>query len=354
MRAAGYCAVRLDIRRSPAIYNTLAALNPMNDRIEAFERLLRELPTTPGENEVDFTRLVVPQLAKILGYSEAETFYEYRAGEANRRADVVFTQAIGNRPWLVLEIKRGRARNIGDWVYQVRGYMSALDCPIGVVISPSLVILVTADNVERFEISSITREEADKIFAALDRHDLQSTDGLRDERNHLIEMIESVEGAVTNESKGKSLERLASWLCDGTPSLRSKYRNLITRSSEIDIVVEYDDSAGRIALFHELGRYCLVECKNWSKPVGVSPVRDFMGKLDKCKVRLGLIFSKNGVTGVDSGADALREIQSRFDRDGVYVLVFSLEDLKTVADSAGFVRLLDEKADALRFDAEGG
>jgi hypothetical protein len=72
----------------------------------------------------------------------------------------------------------------------------------------------------------------------------------------------------------------------------------------------------------ELGRYCLVECKNWSKPAGLSTVRDFLGKLDRCKTRLGIIFSGNGITGVDTGVDALREIHSRFDRDGVYVIVF--------------------------------
>lgn len=326
----------------------------MNDRIAAFERLLRELPSIPAEHEVDFTRLVVPRLAKVLGYSEAETFYEYRAGEANRRADVVFSQAIGRRPWLVVEIKKGRAINVADWAYQVRGYISALDCPIGVVVSPHEVVLITREKFERFALSSITREEATKLFAALDRHDPEPDSHSSYQRTHLVNLIQAVESAVTNEEKGKSLERLASWLCDGIPSLRSKYKNLITRSSEIDLVVEYDDTAGRIALFQELGRYCLVECKNWSKPVGVGPVRDFMGKLDKCKVRLGVIFSKNGVTGVDSGADALREIQSRFDRDGVYVLVFSLEDLRSIDNSAEFVSLLDEKADALRFDAEGG
>jgi len=134
--------------------------------------------------------------------------------------------------------------------------------------------------------------------------------------------------------------------------LKCKYYNLQTRSSEIDIVIEYDCSKGYIPLFEEQGRFSLIECKNWSKPVGVSPVRDFMGKLDKCKARLGVIFSKNGVTGVDAGADALREIQSRFDRDGVFVLVFFLEDIRNIEDGNAFVTALDRKADSLRFDAQ--
>ena len=84
------------------------------------------------------------------------------------------------------------------------------------------------------------------------------------------------------------------------------------------------------------------------------PVRDFIGKLDKCQCRLGIIFSKNGVTGVDSGADALREIQSKFDRDGLYLLVFSLEDLRDINGAAEFLDAIDVKADTLRFDSAGG
>lgn len=115
-------------------------------------------------------------------------------------------------------------------------------------------------------------------------------------------------------------------------------------------MIEYDHSKGELPLFEELGRYCLIECKNWSKPVGVGSVRDFMGKLDKCKIKLGIIFSKNGVTGVNSGADALREIQSRFDRDGLYILVFSLDEIKEIKDGMSFYKAIDSKADRLRFD----
>lgn len=77
-----------------------------------------------------------------------------------------------------------------------------------------------------------------------------------------------------------------------------------------------------------------------------------MGKLDKCKTRIGVIFARNGVTGVDSGEDALREIQSRFDRDAMFVVVFSLEELRSINDGRDFVAALDRKADTLRFDAE--
>lgn len=222
------------------------------------------------------------------------------------------------------------------------------------MVSPEILILITRDEAKHFDLHTLTPEQAEEILRTLERS-AQPSSRPNKALTHgmLVNLIESVEKAATNDEKGKSLESLAQFLFNSISSLRCKYSNLQTRSSEIDLVIEYDRTKEALPLFDELGRYCLVECKNWSKPVGVGPVRDFMGKLDKCKTRLGVIFSKNGVTGVDSGADALREIQSRFDRDGLFLLVFSLEDLKSITDGKAFSEALDRKADSLRFDTQG-
>lgn len=313
--------------------------------------LLLSLPDQAFENELDFTRKVVPHFVRLLGFDEAETFYEY--GGADRyRADVVLSRSITSRPWIVVELKRSRPRNVGDWVYQVKSYLNAFNCRIGVVLSPELLLVIEPGGTKRYELRSINSAQVQEILRALGRQVQPLTD---DEPRHgkLVELVEAVDEATTNDAKGKTLESLANFLFNSVPSLKCKYANLQTRSSEIDLVVEYNPSKERIPIFEELGRYCLVECKNWSKPVGVGPVRDFMGKLDKCKVRLGVIFSKNGITGIDSGVDALREIQSRFDRDGTYLLVFSLDDLKEIKDGRAFAIALDRKADNLRFDAQG-
>ena len=319
---------------------------------EELLQLLRDLPGRTFESEFQFTGEVLPALVKQLGYAESETFYQYPAGRW--RADVVLSSSFGSTPWVVIELKRSMPTNVGDWVYVLKRYLSALNCEVGVVISPEILILIVGGEARRFDLSLISIEDVREIRAALERSAKPSFPPNPDSHpGKLVELIEAVERAVNTDEKGKSLEALARFLFDSVSSLSPKYSNLQTRSSEIDIIVEYDRRNGEIGLFEELGRYCLVECKNWSKPVGVGPVRDFMGKLDKCKTQLGIIFSKNGVTGVDSGADALREIQSRFDRDGVYLLIFSLGDLKGVKGGAAFVEAIDRKADGLRFDAQG-
>ncbi|WP_169517192.1 restriction endonuclease [Azohydromonas australica] len=302
---------------------------------------------------MDFTRQVVPEFVSCLGYSEAETFYEFSADRY--RADVVLSESVSAVPWIVLEIKRGKPYNVGDWAYQVTRYLEALRCHTGLVLAPNLLILVHQGDVKRYVLRELSHRQTEDLFKIISRHSQSVTPVNKNfETSAFVKLIEAVECAENNDEKGESLERLAQALISSAPPLACKYVNLQTRSSEIDIVVEYNNSKDRVPLLDELGRFFLVECKNWSKPVGVAPVRDFMGKLDKCKVRIGVLFSKNGVTGVDSGVDALREIQSRFDRDGVYVLVFSLEDVRHLANGADFLRALDKKADNLRFDMEGG
>ncbi len=317
---------------------------------EELLELLRSLPEKNFNTELDLTREVVPSLVSQLGYSESETFYEYAAGQW--RADVALSNAAGDPPWVILEIKRSKALVVGDWVYQLKRYQAALNCDVGAIVSPELFVLVVGGVTKKFILRSISLEDARQIFATLKRGaQTLPKPGATQPAGKLVELIEAIERATTAADKGSSLESLARFLFNSVPSLRAKYCNLQTRSSEIDIVVEYLGNRGEIPIFEELGRYCLVECKNWSKPVGVTPVRDFMGKLDKCKTRLGIIFSRNGVTGVDSGADALREIHSRFDRDGVYLLIFSLEELKGIAGGLAFVEAIEKKANGLRFDS---
>ncbi|WP_157661183.1 restriction endonuclease [Burkholderia ubonensis] len=312
---------------------------------------LRGLPDTERGSEADFAQHIIPRLVKILDYAEGETFYGY---EKDRyRADAVLSSSIESTPWLVIEIRRQQAYDKADWVYQLQRYVDAFGSQTGLLVSPETVILVSSKEKKIFDLRRLNVDEVEEILQVVERHAQPlPTTVKKSVHMELVDLIEAVESATTNEDKGRSLEMLARSLFGSVSSLRCKYRNLQTRSSEIDLVVEYDRSKGALALFDELGRYCLVECKNWSKPVGVGPVRDFMGKLDKCKVKLGVIFSKNGVTGVDSGADALREIQSRFDRDGVFLLVFSLEDLRGITDGRAFSDALDRKADGLRFDVQ--
>jgi hypothetical protein len=162
------------------------------------------------------------------------------------------------------------------------------------------------------------------------------------------DLLESIYQSKTNDQKKKSLELLARTLFESI-GLICKYVNLRTTSSEIDIVVQIRDQKECGAL-NDFEPYILVECKNWKSPMGAAQVRDFIVKLQKTQLKLGIIFSKNGVSGKRYAGDAVREIRRVFDTDGLYILVISGKDLRAVEQGASFLEILDQKIDHLRFD----
>jgi hypothetical protein len=155
--------------------------------------------------------------------------------------------------------------------------------------------------------------------------------------------------AQTNDEKKKSLERLAKLLFEGIAFLSFKYSNLRTASSEIDLVFRYRGYQ-ETTVFDELGSYFLVECKNWKDSVGAKHVRDFIGKMQSSRVRLGVLVAPKGVTGDGDSADALREIHKTYDKDGLYVVVIAEEHLESVKMGGDFYELLEYEIESIRFD----
>jgi hypothetical protein len=155
--------------------------------------------------------------------------------------------------------------------------------------------------------------------------------------------------ARTNEQKKQSLESLAKLLFQAIPFLSFKYSNLRTASAEIDLVFLYKGFK-ETTVFDELGRYFLVECKNWKDPVGAKHVRDFVGKMKSSKVKLGVLVAPKGVTGDCDSADALREIHRTFDQDGLFVIVIAEELLNLIEKGGNFYDLLEYEIESIRFD----
>ena len=323
----------------------------LKESSDALHRLFEQLPQKKFKFEGELMASITPMLVSALGYAEDETFFDY--GRRNHRADFVVSKSIESKPWIIFEIKNSRTRDISPWIEQLQGYLSAFDAKKGVVISPETLVVICRGFVKKFKLNSLTRAETLEILESLERSEEEALEAHEESvTNQLTSLIERAEAATTNDAKGKSLEALAQYLFTSISSLTCKYANLHTRSSEIDIILEYNSSKGSLPLFEELGRYCFVECKNWSQPVGAKHIRDFIGKLEKCRVKLGIVFAKNGVTGTNSGLDALREISSAYDRNGPIVLVFSLEDLRSISDGEKFSEALDIRYDRLRFDVD--
>jgi hypothetical protein len=332
--------------------------------------LFQRISSTTYSNEISFVIDAIPNFVRTLGYRDDWLLFEHRLAAQQYIADAVVTSSPAGPPRLLIEAKSQRfsGRHMyDDGEAQLLSYQEVSNAEFAVLFAPHLLWILRNGVFQRFDLRTITSEQASDIYEQLRRPDgwpnnlppttITPAVETREisfpyftlSRESLVAALDAVTRAETSHEKGKSLESLGAMLFGGLNGIAVKYRNLLGASSEIDIVVEYNRTVFNPA-FDEFGRYALIECKNWESSVGAKHVRDFKVKLDKTKVRLGFLLARNGVTGAHDGADALREIHSTMDRDGVFIIVVTLDDISSILAGADFYQIIDDRIDRLRFD----
>jgi hypothetical protein len=326
---------------------------PSVEEIERIAGIFREMLSQPCENEIQFLTRWFPELASALGYRKNEFLFESSLGpESQHRADLVLGSGSER---IIVEAKYERERNPRyerlwqSGLDQLRDYLRIGESRIGALISNRRIALFVNENEVTYSFDTISPDEVAIIIRSLKKSGQTVSRPISSPETSMSRMLEAVCQAGTNDEKKNTLERLAAVMLDGLQSVRCKYPNLRTRSSEIDLVCECVTGNAPTAL-HEYGRYFLVECKNWQVPAGAIVMRDFIGKIRKTRCKVGILFSRNGITGEEDGADAVREMSSAYDRDGIIVIVLTGQDLEGIARGSSFERLIDTRLDAIRFD----
>ena len=155
------------------------------------------------------------------------------------------------------------------------------------------------------------------------------------------------EGQSTNE-KGLALESLAKQLFLTEPSFKVRYERMRGRSFELDLVVECTN-VDKVPLMRETGRYLVVECKNEQSRTSAAQVRDFAQKLADCRVNLGVIVTREGITGKDR-KDARDVVANTFIKHGRFIITLTLSDVNAIVRrECSLIDHLDEHASRIRF-----
>lgn len=87
----------------------------------------------------------------------------------------------------------------------------------------------------------------------------------------------------------------------------------------------------------------LVECKNWSKPVGASEVTIFNAKLEARGRPLGILVAAGGITGDADDLSAAHQILFRALGQKREILVVTRGEIEQLCDTDDLVRLLKRK-----------
>lgn len=152
------------------------------------------------------------------------------------------------------------------------------------------------------------------------------------------------------DRSGQVLEHLAEYLMASMPGCRTKRRQQ-SASTDYDLVCSMEGFD--VDFRSDLGRYFVCECKDWSSPADFTVMAKFCRVLDSTKSRFGVLFSCEGISGVDRSAFAAREQLKVFQDRGVVIVVVDRHDLDAVASGANLTQILREKYEAVRLDLRG-
>ncbi len=184
-----------------------------------------------------------------------------------------------------------------------------------------------------------------------------SLDAEHDLNSWLLEkLVDDLTGQHANtKEQGDALEDLAAYLLAHIvgcfPVKKSE-----TPDFENDLVIRNLSRHVSPAL-DVLGRYFLVECKNWKDRVGSHEIAYFASRMRYCRLRFGVLFAREGITGDGEGdtkagkGEGGRFMLNRaYHQDGVVIAVVTANDLRQVAGGAETpLQLLLRKHDEVRF-----
>ena len=143
--------------------------------------------------------------------------------------------------------------------------------------------------------------------------------------------------------KGRALEDLVCYLFGLIPGITTSKRNEPNtfQSEEIDVAFWN--------MKHSKGLYFLpdviiVECKNWSKPVGSQEVNWFDTKLrNRRAFPYGILIAANGITGDAADRTNAHDVISGALREGRQIIVITRQELESLRNTSELVELIKEK-----------
>lgn len=152
----------------------------------------------------------------------------------------------------------------------------------------------------------------------------------------------------TKKLLGKCLELIAIYLFFTNQPFEVK-RNVLTLHSENDLRVR--SLIDNDPILELLGRYFLVECKNWTDPVDSKTIKTFISNVRFARCETGILISKNGITGSKRKDNAWFVVRAEYHKDNVIIIVIDRADLELISEEkTNLLDLLKSKYEQIRFD----
>jgi hypothetical protein len=150
------------------------------------------------------------------------------------------------------------------------------------------------------------------------------------------------DAARTHQEKGRILEDLISSLFSTVPGIEVAERNEfnIFDTEEIDIAFWNDKHTNGLPF---LDYVFLVECKNWSSPVGSMDVAWFLTKLRNSGLPFGILIAASGITGDPRDKTDAHSIVFNARSEQRKIIVITRQELEIMDDASTLIRLIKVK-----------
>lgn len=156
-------------------------------------------------------------------------------------------------------------------------------------------------------------------------------------------LLADVDAAVTATQKGDSFEILCSYLFTNLSGVSIEGRDAVMASEEIDIILW---NAQTEEVLRPFDHTILVECKNWTKPVGSPSLDSFISKIRRRTLKTGIFIAAKGVTGdflnSNAGNGAVDIIKSALG-EGIRVIIINRDDLDKITTIDEFKTLIKKR-----------
>lgn len=152
--------------------------------------------------------------------------------------------------------------------------------------------------------------------------------------NHVRTLLSNAAAEPVADTRGKLFEAVAEYIFRNSGC--SVRRNLTSPlgAEQIDLAVAHLGALGPIPTFF------LVECKYWEKPVDSAAVGYFLNTCRSRQVRLGVIISRNGITGKADEASRANSLAYAASAHGVNLIVITEQDLIGINSDDEFIELI--------------
>jgi Restriction endonuclease len=164
-------------------------------------------------------------------------------------------------------------------------------------------------------------------------------------RSALKKLLKATDGA-TSDAKGRAFEELACFLFEAVPGVSVIHRRALNAlgSEEIDIALRNNKYRDGLDF---LESFLLVECKNWSSPVGSAEVGTFVSKLRHRGLDFGILIAASGITGNAGDGNRAHQQVALALQEKIRLIVITRGEIEALKSGGDLVSLIIAKVGQL-------